>query len=104
MIKLSNYVMNFVADLGVKRVFMLPGGGCMHLVDSLGRHPDLEYECMLHEQAVAIAAEAHAQYDNELSVALVTTGPGGTNALTGVAGARKLINWIWNLHFPFEMM
>ncbi len=59
----------------------------MHLVDSLGRRSDLEYICCLHEQAAAIAAEAYGQYTNNIGVALVTTGPGSTNAITGVAGA-----------------
>ncbi len=79
--------MDFVADLGVKDVFMLPGGGCMHLLDSLGRSPRLRFICNLHEQASAVAAEAYAQYTNNVGVALVTTGPGGTNTITGVAGA-----------------
>ncbi|MFH1387615.1 MAG: thiamine pyrophosphate-binding protein [bacterium] len=87
MIKLSDYVMKFIAAAGVKDVFMLSGGGCMHLVDSLGRNPDLKYISCLHEQVVAFAATAYAQYTNNLGVALVTTGPGGTNAITGVAGA-----------------
>jgi acetolactate synthase-1/2/3 large subunit len=85
--KLSDYVFQFAADLGVKHVFMVPGGGAMHLVDSLGRQPAIEYVCNLHEQACAIAAEAYARVTNNLGVALVTTGPGGTNAITGVAGA-----------------
>jgi acetolactate synthase-1/2/3 large subunit len=85
--KLSDYVMNFIADQGVKDVFMLPGGGCMHLVDSLGSNRRLRFICNLHEQACAVAAEAYGQYTNRLGVALVTTGPGGTNAITGVAGA-----------------
>ena len=59
----------------------------MHLVDSLGREPRLSYVVNLHEQACAIAAEAYGQFSNHLGVALVTTGPGGTNALTGVAAA-----------------
>ncbi len=87
MIKLSDYVFQFVSRLGVKRVFLLPGGGCMHLVDSLGSPGGLEYVCCLHEQAAVIAAEAHAQYTGNVGVALVTTGPGGTNAITGVSGA-----------------
>lgn len=87
MIKLSDYVMQFVAGQGVRDVFMLPGGGCMHLVESLGSHPRLRFVCNLHEQACAIAADAYSQYTNHLGVALVTTGPGGTNALTGVAGS-----------------
>ncbi len=57
----------------------------MHLNESLGRCTDLEYVCNLHEQAAAIAAEAYAKVTNNLGVAMVTTGPGGTNAVTGVA-------------------
>jgi acetolactate synthase-1/2/3 large subunit len=85
--KLSDYVMEFVADQGVKHVFMLPGGGAMHLNDSLGRCKRLQYVCNLHEQACAIAAEAYAKVSGRLGVTMVTTGPGGTNAVTGVAGA-----------------
>ncbi len=87
MIKLSDYVINFISQLKVNHVFLLPGGGCMHLVDSLGRHGNLKYICCLHEQAAAIAAEAYGQYTNNIGVALVTTGPGGTNTITGIAGA-----------------
>ena len=85
--KLSDYVMRVVADEGVGHVFMLPGGGAMHLNDSLGRCPGVEFICNLHEQASAIAAEAYARVTNNLGVAMVTTGPGSTNAITGVAGA-----------------
>ncbi len=85
--KLSDYVMRFIAATGVRHVFLLPGGGAMHLNDSLGQCKDLEYVCTLHEQAAAIAAEAYARVTNNLGVAMVTTGPGGTNAITGVAGA-----------------
>jgi acetolactate synthase-1/2/3 large subunit len=79
--------MQFIAAQGVKQVFMLPGGGAMHLNDSLGRCKDLEFICNLHEQGSAIAAEAYGKITGNLGVALVTTGPGGTNAVTGVAGA-----------------
>lgn len=85
--KLSDYVVEFVAATGVKQIFMLSGGGSMHLVDSVGRNPDLEYVCCLHEQACAFAAEHYAEFTNGLGVALVTTGPGGTNTVTGVAAA-----------------
>lgn len=91
--KLSDYVMDFIAATGVKHVFLLPGGGCMHLVDSLGRSNDLTFVANLHEQACAVAADAYAQYTNNLGVALVTTGPGGTNTITGVAAA-------WNDSIP----
>lgn len=79
--------MDFVARQGVQHVFMLAGGGAMHLNDSLGRTPGLKYVCNLHEQACALAAEAYSRITNRLSAALVTTGPGGTNAVTGVAAA-----------------
>lgn len=85
--KLSDYIMQFLAKNGVKTVFMLPGGGCMHLVDSLGKNKDLEYVCCLHEQAAAIAAESYAQHTNDLGAVIVTTGPGGTNAITGLTAA-----------------
>jgi acetolactate synthase-1/2/3 large subunit len=87
MIKLSDYVINFVSSLGVKHIFILPGGGCMHLVDSVGRNKNLNFVCCLHEQAAAIAADGYAQYKNDIGVALVTTGPGSTNTITGVSAS-----------------
>ena len=86
-VKLSDWVFNFVAALGVRHVFQVTGGGAMHLNDSLGQCRGLEYVCTLHEQAAAMAAESYAKVTNDLGVCLVTAGPGGTNALTGVAGA-----------------
>src|SRR5271156_2607015 len=85
--KLSDYVIRFVADQGVKHIFLVTGGGAMHLNESLGRSTDIEYICNLHEQASAIAAENYSKATNNLGVALVTTGPGSTNAVTGLAGA-----------------
>lgn len=85
--KLSDYVASFVSSLGVKHVFMLSGGGAMHLNDSFGNTAGLDYVCTLHEQAAAVAAEAYARVSENIGVALVTTGPGGTNAVTGVAAA-----------------
>ncbi|MEI8246730.1 MAG: thiamine pyrophosphate-binding protein [Lentisphaerota bacterium] len=87
MIKLSDYVMNFLVSKGVRQTFMLPGGGAMHLDDSLGRNPGLNYACFLHEQALAIAAEAYGQHTNTPGVGIVTSGPGATNTVTGVAAA-----------------
>jgi len=85
--KLSDYVFRVVADHGVKHVFLVPGGGAMHLNDSLSRCSGLDFVCNLHEQASAIAAENYSKATNHLGVALVTTGPGSTNAITGLAGA-----------------
>jgi acetolactate synthase-1/2/3 large subunit len=87
MMKLSDYVMRFVAAQGVKHVFLVTGGGAMHLNAALAQCPALEPVCNSHEQASAMAAESYAKATNNLGVALVTTGPGGTNAITGVAGA-----------------
>ena len=85
--KLSDYMIRFIADQGVKHVFFLPGGGAMHLVDSLGKCKDIENVCCLHEQAVAIAAESYAMHTNNLGIGLVTSGPGGTNTITGITAA-----------------
>lgn len=86
-VKLSDWLFRRIAELGVKHVFMVTGGGAMHLDDSVGHRTDLEYVCTLHEQAAAMAAESYAKVTDGLGVCLVTAGPGGTNAITGVAGA-----------------
>ncbi len=86
MMKVSDYVFWKLKKMGVGTVFTLTGGGIMHLVDSLGRS-GMEYACCHHEQACAIAAQAYGMYNDDLAVCLVTTGPGGTNALTGTAAA-----------------
>lgn len=85
--KLSDYVIKYLEQLNVKQMFMLPGGGAMHLNDSLGKSEKIQYVVCLHEQACAIAAEAYARVTNQPGLLMVTTGPGGTNALTGVAAA-----------------
>jgi acetolactate synthase-1/2/3 large subunit len=85
--KLSDYVVRFIAEQGVKHVFLVTGGGAMHLNQSLGAEPAIEAVCNSHEQASAICAEGYSKATNHLGVCMVTTGPGGTNAVTGVAGA-----------------
>jgi acetolactate synthase-1/2/3 large subunit len=84
--KLSDYVARHLADNGVRHVFMLTGGGAMHLNDSFGSEKRIQYVCCHHEQACAIAAEGHARTMGQIAVVNVTTGPGGTNAITGVLG------------------
>jgi len=86
-VKLSDWIFRFLADQGVRHVFMLTGGGAMHLNDSLGTCQDIEYICTSHEQAAAMAAESYAKVVGDIGVCLVTAGPGATNAITGVAGA-----------------
>jgi acetolactate synthase I/II/III large subunit len=86
MIKLSDYIFKYLAEHGVRHIFMLTGGGAMHLNDSIGREKKIQYICNHHEQASAIAAEGYARVSGGMSVVCITTGPGGTNALTGVLG------------------
>ena len=86
-IRLADYVARFVAAQGVGCVFLVPGGGAMYLVDAFGNCPGLTYVANHHEQASSIAAEAYARINGHLGCALVTTGPGATNAITGCAGA-----------------
>ncbi|MCE7765134.1 thiamine pyrophosphate-binding protein [Pseudomonas putida] len=85
--RVADYIADFIADLGVEHVFLLPGGGAMHLNDAVGKHPDLDVVACHHEQAAAIAAEAYCRINENIGVAMVTTGPGATNAVTAVAGA-----------------
>lgn len=85
-IRLADYIANFLVAHGVTDVFSVVGGGAMHLNDAFGHHEKLKVIYNHHEQACAIAAEAYARLDNRIAAVCVTTGPGGTNALTGVVG------------------
>lgn len=85
--KLSDYVIQYLEQLDIGHMFMLPGGGAMHLNDSLGNSEKIQYVVCLHEQACSIATEAYARVTNKPGLLMVTTGPGGTNAITGVAAA-----------------
>ena len=84
--KLSDVVIEFLENIKIKHVFTVSGGGCIHLIDSLGKSDKLKYICTHHEQAAAMAVEGYFRLSNNLSAAIVTTGPGGTNTLTGVLG------------------
>jgi acetolactate synthase-1/2/3 large subunit len=86
-IKVSNFIANHLASRhGIRQVFMIPGGGAMHLNDAFGNHPKIAYVCNHHEQASSMCAEGYARTRNALAVCVVTSGPGGTNTLTGVIG------------------
>lgn len=84
--RLADYVADFLVEHGVTDCFSVVGGGAMHLNDALGHKEGLTVTYNHHEQACAIAAEAYARLDNRIAAVCVTTGPGGTNALTGVVG------------------
>ncbi len=86
-IMVADYIFEKIAAQGVRDVFFVSGGGIMYLCDALGRNKDLTYWCNYNEQSSATAAEGYARVTEGLGVCLVTTGPGSTNALTGVAGA-----------------
>ena len=85
-IKVTDYIANFLVDNGITDVFTVTGGGAMHMNDSFGHHPRLHCTYNHNEQASAMAAEAYARIDNKIAAVCVTTGPGATNAITGVAG------------------
>ncbi|MCR4937696.1 MAG: thiamine pyrophosphate-binding protein [Lachnospiraceae bacterium] len=85
--KVSDYVMRFISGLGVDKIFCVTGGGAMHLNNSLGASEDIEGVFMLHEQGASVAAESYARIREGYGVCLVTSGPGGTNAITGLCGA-----------------
>ncbi len=87
MIKLSDYVVRTLADWGVRDIFMMTGGGAMHLNDSIGQESRIRYICTHHEQVAAMAAEGYSRISGLPGVVNVTTGPGGINALNGVFGA-----------------
>jgi acetolactate synthase I/II/III large subunit len=84
--KVSEYVANFIAGIS-PRVYGVCGAGAMHLNDAIANHPGIKVISMQHEQAAAMAAEAEARVTGAPSVVSVTAGPGGTNAMTGVACA-----------------
>jgi len=81
--KVCDYIAEFVANIGVDTVFTVSGGGCIFLLDAFGKRNDIELIANHHEQASALAAEGYARMKNKLGVCLVTSGPGGTNAYTG---------------------
>ncbi len=85
-IKIADYIARFLADHGVKDVFTITGGGAMHLNDAIGHHASLHCTYNHHEQACAIAAEGYARLTGKVAAVCVTSGPGGTNAITGVLG------------------
>lgn len=87
MMKVSDYIAQSLVRHGVDHIFLVTGGGAMHLNDAIGRCRGLKHVCCHHEQACAMAAESYCRLTGKLAAVNVTTGPGGTNAITGVWGA-----------------
>jgi len=84
--RVADYIFRYLADYGIKHIFIVTGGGAMHLNNALKQEKRIKYICNHHEQGAAIAAEGYARTSGELAVVNVTSGPGGTNTLTGVIG------------------
>ena len=85
--RLADYVIQFLEEYGVEHIFTVCGGGSVFLNDALGQSKKIKYVAMHHEQAASMAAEGYARIKNSLGVVMVTSGPGGTNSITGCAGA-----------------
>jgi acetolactate synthase I/II/III large subunit len=85
--RVADFVFEFISQRRIEHVFFLPGGGAMHLNDGLLKQKAITPISMLHEQGAAIAAESYARTSGKFGVCLVTSGPGATNAMTGLAGA-----------------
>ena len=86
-IRLADYVAQRCAEYGIRHIFLVTGGGAMHLNDAFARNKNLTPICFHHEQAAAMAAESYFRASNSIAVVNVTTGPGAINALNGVHGA-----------------
>jgi acetolactate synthase-1/2/3 large subunit len=86
-IRVADYIIQTLADHGVGHIFLVAGGGAMHLNDAIGREPRIRYTCNHHEQASAMAAEGYARVTGKIGAVSVTSGPGAVNALNGVFGA-----------------
>lgn len=87
MMRVADYIAQALAQAGIRDVFMVTGGGAMHLNDAFGKEPGLRVVCCHHEQACAMAAESYFRLSGRLAAVNVTTGPGALNALNGVHGA-----------------
>ncbi len=81
----AEYIAEFIARIGSRRVFTLTGGACAFMIDAVGRHPKLDLICVQHEQAAAMAADAVWRTGRRLGVTIATSGPGATNLITGIA-------------------
>ena len=85
--KVSQYVTHYLTERGVHDVFLVSGGGIMHLLDAIGSQPGMRYIATYHEQAAVVAAEGYARTSGKIGVAFATVGPGAANAVAGLPGA-----------------
>ena len=87
MIRVADYIIKFLVEKGSDQLFLLPGGAAMFLNDAITLNPNMKYTAVHHEQTTTMAAECYARATGKVGIAMVTAGPGATNAITGVAGA-----------------
>ena len=85
--KLSDYIIDFLASQGIRHNFLVSGGAVIHLVDSTSKHPEMEYICAQHEEHSAAAADMYSRVTGDLGLVMTTSGPGATNIVTSVANA-----------------
>ncbi len=87
MMKLSDILVEFLVSQGIGKVFVVSGGAIIHSIDSVARHPKIDYVCVQHEQAAAAAADAYWRVSGKMGVVMVTSGPGATNLTTSICNA-----------------
>ena len=83
----SEYIVNFIADIGVKHVFEISGGAAAHMIDAFHDRTDIKYVCAQHEQAAAMMADAYSRLGGNIGVVITTSGPGATNLITGICSS-----------------
>jgi acetolactate synthase-1/2/3 large subunit len=84
LVKMSDFIADFLASQGIRHAFAITGGASIHMIDSIARHPDIDYICPQHEQGGAMAADGYARVTGNLGCAIATSGPGATNLITGI--------------------
>ena len=85
--KLSDFIADFLYSNGIRHVYVVSGGAIIHSIDSVARHPGMEYVCVQHEQACAAAADAYSRTSGAVGTLMVTSGPGATNLTTSICNA-----------------
>ena len=87
LLKVSDYIIKFLEEKKIRDVFVVSGGAALHLINSAGLSKKINIIPMVHEQAAAMAADNYSRVTNNIGAAIVTSGPGATNLVTGVCGA-----------------
>lgn len=89
MLRVADYIIYYILEHGTNTIFTLAGGGAMFLNDAVAKNKKMKYICCHHEQSCSFAAEAYAKLSGKMGVCMVTSGPGSTNAITGLLEAYQ---------------